>query len=364
LHTIKKRYFVWLGACVFLSLLFHLLKENRAVMNAIASFTAPVKLAAAGFCASFPFSVAEAMVAAAILLLCLWIVLFIRAAFRAKRKSAALLQRVLGLLCAALTIYTLFCCLWGANYYADGFQDRSGLHAQPSSVEQLYRTTLYFAAQTAVYSGEVPRDETGCFSEGIDTLFRQSADLYPAVEREYPFLTIRALPPKPVFFSRLMSRFSFTGFYFPFTGEANINVDAPRSIMPATIAHELAHQRGIAAEDEANFAAILACVKSDLPNYAYSGYLLGYIHLGNALYSKSADLYAEAYSLLTPETIADLRQNNAYWQRYEGAVSDLGSEVYDSYLKGYGQDLGVESYGAVADLLIAWHASTQAAAQP
>jgi hypothetical protein len=195
-----------------------------------------------------PLFRAEAMVAAAILLLCLWIVLFIRAAFRAKRKSAALLQRVLGLLCAALTIYTLFCCLWGANYYADGFQDRSGLHAQPSSVEQLYRTTLYFAAQTAVYSGEVPRDETGCFSEGIDTLFRQSADLYPAVEREYPFLTSRALPPKPVFFSRLMSRFSFTGFYFPFTGRPISTLDAPRSNMPATIAHELAHQRGIAAE--------------------------------------------------------------------------------------------------------------------
>ncbi len=89
---------------------------------------------------------------------------------------------------------------------------------------------------------------------------------------------------------------------------------------------------------------------------------MGYIHLGNALYEKSPDLQAEAYSLLTPETVADLRQNNAYWAQFEGKVSDVSNEVYDRFLKSYGQDLGVESYGAVVDLLIAWYAATDGAA--
>ena len=33
----------------------------------------------------------------------------------------------------------------------------------------------------------------------------------------------------------------------------------------------------------------------------------------------------------------------------------LGEQVYDSFLKSYGQDLGVRSYGAVVDLLVAYY---------
>ena len=63
------------------------------------------------------------------------------------------------------------------------------------------------------------------------------------------------------------------GFFFPFTGEANLNVDSPECLLPATIAHELAHVRGVAPEQTANFVAILACDTSGDPLYAYSGYL-------------------------------------------------------------------------------------------
>lgn len=43
-----------------------------------------------------------------------------------------------------------------------------------------------------------------------------------------------------------MSRINYTGFFFPYTAEANVNVDSPLCMLPSTIAHELAHQRGVA----------------------------------------------------------------------------------------------------------------------
>ena len=79
-----------------------------------------------------------------------------------------------------------------------------------------------------------------------------------------------------------MSAMNFTGVYFAFTGESNINVDAPACLIPSTIAHELSHQRGIASEQECNFLAVLASTTSGDPVYEYSGWLMGYIHLGNA----------------------------------------------------------------------------------
>ena len=59
-------------------------------------------------------------------------------------------------------------------------------------------------------------------------------------------------------FSGIMSAMGFTGVYFPFTGETNINIDAPQVFMPCTVAHEIAHQMGITSESECNFIGILA----------------------------------------------------------------------------------------------------------
>ena len=69
------------------------------------------------------------------------------------------------------------------------------------------------------------------------------------------------VPPKAMRFSRVMSAMGFTGFYFPFTGECNVNVDFPAATLPSTVAHELSHRRGIASEQECNFRAVLACLR-------------------------------------------------------------------------------------------------------
>src|ERR1043166_6917252 len=54
------------------------------------------------------------------------------------------------------------------------------------------------------------------------------------------------VPPKPVYFSGLMSRFGVSGVYSPFTGEPNYNTLQPDCDLPFAVAHEMAHQRGYA----------------------------------------------------------------------------------------------------------------------
>ena len=44
------------------------------------------------------------------------------------------------------------------------------------------------------------------------------------------------VPPKTMRFSRVMSAMGFTGFYFPFTGECNVNVDFPAWVVQASTA--------------------------------------------------------------------------------------------------------------------------------
>lgn len=44
--------------------------------------------------------------------------------------------------------------------------------------------------------------------------------------------------------------------------------------------------------------------------------------------------------------------NNAYWKQWEGPVRETGEKVYTTFLQGYGQTLGMRSYGACVDLLV------------
>ncbi len=152
-----------------------------------------------------------------------------------------------------------------------------------------------------------------------------------------------------------MSAWGFTGYLCPLTGESTLNTDCPAVFIPVTVAHEFAHQRGVAAEQEANFVGIRAAVASGRPDYVYSGWLFGYVHLGNALYSADPELYRAVYATLDDRVRADLAANNAYWAAWEGPVQDTGERVYNAFLQSYDQPLGMRSYGACVDLLVEYY---------
>ena len=46
---------------------------------------------------------------------------------------------------------------------------------------------------------------------------------------------------------------------------------------------------------------------------------------------------------------------NEHYAQYEGKVQDAAQKVNDAYLKAFSEESGVQSYGEVADLLIAWY---------
>jgi len=350
-----KRYFIYLSVFTFLTLLFHIFKYSRPVMNAVTKMLVPIKRALSWACDITPLPVGEILAAAAGIYALYFIVRSVIVIIKSERRLPVFLKRLLGALSAVLTVYFGMCLMLGTTYYADSFQDKSGLYAEGGTVDELYSLAKMFAEKTTETGALVSRDENGVFNVPLDTIIANSAGIYDKAEEEFPFLSAPDRRPKKVIFSRLFSYVNNTGFYFPFTSEANINADCPLALIPATIAHEFAHQRGVAAEQEANFAAVITCVTSGKPEYEYSGWLLGYIYVVNALYSKDYDKFVEVYGILSDEVLADLKANNEYWAQFETPISEISDKVYDDFLKGYGQELGVQSYGAVVDLLLAYY---------
>ena len=108
--------------------------------NAISAFTQRMKDGYARLWYLFPFSVVEWFYAAFILGVMAWLaVLFYRLRTRKGRRWDTAYGGVLGLACLFLTTYGFYCVTWGVNYYADGFQEKSGIYAQPVTAEELER---------------------------------------------------------------------------------------------------------------------------------------------------------------------------------------------------------------------------------
>lgn len=336
-----------------LVILFHLLKDSRGVMSGWVWFVmAPLEQALGRLWSLLPFSAAEVLTALFLLGCAVWLV---RAVVLVVRQKAPLpfLRRLLALASVWLWLWAGLCWLWNAAYYVPSFAQREGLSAAPCSVDELAAVTEYFARQAAALAPQVPRDEEGHFAVTPSDCFDRGPELYRNIVREFPSLDAKAVKVKPLLLSRLQSILGFTGIYFPFTGEANVNVDAPACLLPATIAHEMSHQRMVASELEANFVGIAACASCDDVVFQYSGYLMGLIQLCNALYPvDDAAWYAIAEEYFNRELSVDWRDNNEYWSALESPLEDAAEDVYDSFLKSNDQELGIRSYGACVDLLV------------
>ena len=346
----------WLLADGVVLLLFFALRENRALMNALVfGVTLPLEQFLGRLCAHVPFSVAGVCYVLLALDILACLVLAVRHIARSAHKGGAIYRAVLFFADCALTLYAAFCLLWGANYAADSFCDRAQFYPEGVAYDDLLRVTRRFADELTACADDVPRDENGLFCADRAAILAAAPEVYAALYDEFPFLDTQSLAPKPFFLSRIMSCMDFTGFYFPFTGEANVNVDSPVSALPVTALHEMTHQRGYSSEQQCNFLAILAAVNAIDPAYRYSGYYMGYIYLSNALYRVDYDAWLTVREALPENVRRDLTETNAYWARFDGPAATVTQKLNDAMIRSYGDALGVQSYGAVVDLLVKYY---------
>ena len=77
----------------------------------------------------------------------------------------------------------------------------------------------------------------------------------------------------------------------------------------------------------------------------------------NVLYRADYDVWAQIRVQLNPAVEADIAANRDYWAKFEGPVADAAQTVNDTYLKANGQTDGIQSYGRMADLIVAYYIS-------
>lgn len=338
------------------ALIYALRVDEGAMLWVYEHVTHPYHLFMSKLCSHFAFSAAELVYAAAILGLAAYLLWCVYRLIRFPEKLWQLYRLVLTLAMAGAIFWAGLNVMWTPCYYAPGFAEQSGVDDGPLELEELETVTRWFAALASEYAGEVPRDENGACTTDRDSVLDRAAGVFEGATELYPFLDGEALRPKPIHFSRIMSYLDFTGFFFPMTGEANLNMDSPVFLLPSTSQHEIAHQRGVAMEQECNFVAVLSCLESEYADFRYAGAALAYIYLGNALAGADYEAYTEIYYSLSDTVRADFKAQSAYWDEFrDSAAQKASNTVYDSFLKSNGQELGMQSYGACVNLLVHYY---------
>lgn len=338
------------------ALIYALRVDEGAMLWVYEHVTHPYHLFMSKLCSHFAFSAAELVYAAAILGLAVYLLWCVYRLIRFPEKPWQLYRLVLTLAMAGAVFWAGLSVMWTPCYYAPGFAEQSGVDDGPLELEELETVTRWFAALASEYADEVPRDENGACTTDRDSVLDRAAGVFEGAAELYPFLDGEALRPKPIHFSRIMSCLDFTGFFFPMTGEANLNMDSPVFLLPSTSQHEIAHQRGVAMEQECNFVAVLSCLESEYADFRYAGAALAYIYLGNALAGADYEAYTEIYYSLSDTVRADFKAQSAYWDEFrDSAAQKASNTVYDSFLKSNGQELGMQSYGACVNLLVHYY---------
>ncbi len=263
-----------------------------------------------------------------------------------------------GILLSVISLlFSLFVLNFSAGYRGTSLGDKLGLESREVSAEELHATAFILAdhvnRETAAVSFQDKSFSVMPYS--IEEMNAKLNDAYETFARDHDFMVHTPGRIKPVMASEVMSHMHTTGVYSFFTGEANINVNFPDYTLPFTAAHEMAHQRGVAREDEANFVAYLVCIGSEDPYIRYSGYLNMYEYVSNALYRADSQLYSGVYMRLNYEVQYEMKAYSDFFKQYQGsAISKVSETVNNTYLQIQGTP-GTQSYGMVVDLAVAYY---------
>jgi len=309
---------------------------SRFVMHVFAYATAFV-----------PFSIAEILLYALILLATVLIFRLGYVLITGRRRLSYLTRFLANTLLLCSSALFAFYLLWGVNYSAEPLVKTLGYPERTYTAQELHKMNLHLVDRVNYYAQRLERGDD-----------RTVTLLANAVAKDFSGYTgRREVSAKYVIASVPMSYLMITGIFVPFTGEANVNKNDLPSSLPFSMAHEMSHRYGIAREDEANFFAFYILKDSIDPALAYSAYFSALVYCQNALYDADYELFLDVRDKYGDFVNTDLDENRQHWTQYEGDIAAVSSAVNDAYLTAQGQEDGVESYGRMVDLMLAWYYS-------
>jgi hypothetical protein len=311
----------------------------------------------------FPFALFEWLLIAYVLFLLIAAFRAVRSTVRGSRRwSNAIAAGAHRLLRDAGVLIVLFYVLWGFNYARPTFETRAGW----PEWEDMEADEMIRLAEAAMLAANAAYIELhGTEDAGAPTAFPRDARSLEAAldtgwrrataELDLPAATARPFGRvKRPFISPVLGRLSIVGVYVPFTAEANVLRGMPAMRAPTSMAHEMAHQRGVTTEAEATFLGLIAAALAPDPLARYSAAVSAVNHVLPPLIRLVPEEFARISGLRVPGIKRDAADLSAYFKQFSGPAQKVGSAVNDRYLRANRVPGGTLNYSRAVRLLITY----------
>ncbi|WP_406683162.1 DUF3810 domain-containing protein [Seonamhaeicola sp. MEBiC1930] len=250
-------------------------------------------------------------------------------------------------------LYFAFHLFWGLNYY------RLPLHKSLNlkhdyTTEQLVEITKALIKKSNSIHGQLVKADTLKveFPYSKKDIFNKTLDGYNNLKTIFPNLEYHPKSIKKSLFSYPLTYMGFSGYLNPLTNEAQVDALIPTIKFPTTSAHEIAHQLGYAAENEANFIGCLASMNNDDIYFKYCGYTFGLRYCLNEIYKRDEVLFNEIAKTVNKGILKHYEEVRLFWEAHENPIEPMFKIFYSGYLKANNQNKGMESYSYVVALLV------------
>lgn len=252
-----------------------------------------------------------------------------------------------------LWIYIIFNLSWGLNYNRLGIAHQLQLDVKSYTTEDLYQLSTALQKKLNHYAGSIEPGKREILQDN-HFLFGEGVKVYQQISNNYPFLKYKHASIKPSLYTPLGHYFGFTGYYNPFSGEAQLKTTVPVFVKPFILCHEIAHQVGYAKENEANMVAFLCGRESSNTEFRYAAYWDAYTYAIRELRRYDTTAFKKLRETVHPQFKKDYQTYLQYIYKSRNVVEPLMSDFYDNYLKLNNQPKGKATYNEVVAWFIAY----------
>lgn len=251
-----------------------------------------------------------------------------------------------------MIVYAWFNLSWGLNYNRMSMARQLDISIEEITKDDITRLTKDLADSLNVLAPHVYPDYKKVAKKKV--LFNGAINSYSNLEKKRPDFGYTYPSVKPSLYSYLGNYMGFTGYYNPFTGEAQVNTTVPYFIRPFTTCHEIGHSLGYAKEYEANLSAFLSASASSDPVFRYSVYFEMYAYARPYLYMEDSVALKNIDSTLHPQVTKDFKEMRKFFASYKSPVETMIDLMYSQFLRFNEQPSGRKSYNEVVYMLVGY----------
>jgi hypothetical protein len=249
--------------------------------------------------------------------------------------------------------YGAFHLFWGLNYYRLPLHNSLNL-AHDYTTGQLTSVTKALIKKSNTLHLEITKNDSVKVDMpfGKREIFKMVPTAYDNLKSRFPHLEYRPRSLKQSIYSYPLTYMGFSGYLNPFTNEAQVDGLIPVYKFPTTSAHEIAHQLGYAAENEANFIGFMAITSHDNIYFKYTGYTFALRFCLNEIYRRDEALYKAVVAHVNPGILKNYKEVRDFWSVHENPMEPFFKLFYGNFLKANSQSKGMQSYNYVVALLV------------